>query len=130
MLTGLFAELGVNGEGIEEDSCVFDFACKLVMALFTEIRNAGKPSLLKPLFRRKLRKEGKSSILVQACYILDVFDIPMGIRVITLWLGGEARAGRFVSGCGPVDESTETFIPTGQSLCCPVQFGKTPTLRG
>lgn len=61
MLTGLFAELGVNGEGIEEDSCVFDFACKLVMALFTEIRNAGKPSLLKPLFRRKLEKKANQA---------------------------------------------------------------------
>ena len=46
VLIGLPAELGVSGEGIREDSYVFDFACKLVMVLFTETGNIGNPYLL------------------------------------------------------------------------------------
>ena len=46
MLVGLPAELGASSEGLQEDSYVFDFACKLVMVLFTERGNIGNPYLL------------------------------------------------------------------------------------
>lgn len=36
-LGGPLVEVGVSGKGIKEDSYVFDFLCKWMMGLFTEI---------------------------------------------------------------------------------------------
>lgn len=43
MRIGLPAELSVSVEGIQNESYVFDFACTLVMVLFTEIGSIGNP---------------------------------------------------------------------------------------
>ena len=43
MRIGLPAELSVSVEGIQKESYVFDFACTLVMVLFTEIGSIGNP---------------------------------------------------------------------------------------